>query len=127
MESMVVLFVILRMQINMYTHQQLLDRQCSIDEYYIQFSNAEASAYVIGFLGRDRIILEFKKNPLYQIPAFEFERMFALKSMINAKILRECDENWTMYTQVFITKAIINEFLKNNLQYDNQDKLPRLG
>lgn len=111
----------------MYTHQQFLDKQCSIEEYYTQFSNAEASAYVIGFLGRDRLILEFKKNPLYKIPAFEFERMFALKSMINAKLLKECDETWTMYTQIFIAKAIVNEFLKNNTQYDNQDTIPRLG
>lgn len=111
----------------MYTFPQYLNKECSSYEYYIQFSNTEASAYVIGFLGRDRLILEFKKNPLYKIPAFEFERMFALKSMINAKILRECDENWTMYTQVFIAKAIVNEFLKNNTQYDNQDTIPRLG
>ena len=111
----------------MYTHKQFLNKECSIDEYYIQFSNTEASAYVIGFLGRNRLIVEYKKNPLHQIPAYEFERMFALKSMINAKLLKACDETWTMYTQVFIAKAIVNEFLKNNLQYDNQDKLPRLG
>lgn len=111
----------------MYTFPQYLNKECSSFEYYIQFSNAEAIAYVIGFLGRDRLILEFKKNPLYQIPAYEFERMFALKSMINAKLLKECDETWSLYTQSFIAKAIVNEFLKNNLQYDNQDTLPRLG
>lgn len=100
----------------MYTNQQYLNKECSINEYYIQFSNTEASAYVIGFLGRDRLLLEFKKNPLYKIPSYEFERMFALRSMINAKLLKECGETWSLYTQLFIAKAIVNEFLENNIQ-----------
>lgn len=99
---------------NMYTRAQYINGDCSHDEYYNQFVNAENSAYVIGALGREKLLKKCHTKCLNEVALYEIDHLFALRSMTDASLLKSVGDNWCASTQVCIAKAIIKEFLTEN-------------
>lgn len=98
----------------MITRAQYINEECTHDEYYSQFINAENTAYVIGTLGREKLLKKCSTKCLNEVALYEIDHLFALRSMTDASLLKTVVENWCASTQVCIVKAIIKKFLTEN-------------
>lgn len=94
-----------------FTRKDYMDRQCTHQEYFVQFVTPATRAAVVAQIGKERLRnVDLTKDPyLNRIPLVMWDRLVL---PLPTHMLKEAGENFSLSTKVCIAKAAAVQLLR---------------